>query len=230
MVRRLGVLLLLLQSEAGGALNPFWWRKPKPSRIQRLMGSLRSPWRLSARRGHAAAVVASSSSSSNNNNNNNNNPRQTEGEALKQKRRRDALLGVTSNLLAGVASAVALIPEASTFALHAGLNPLVGLGSTVVLAASSGCLGGRPGMVSGTSATAALIVAPLAKSHGHAAMSLAVCLAGALQFLLGVLRFGKFIRMVPQPVMLGFVNGLAAKVVVAQVPHFQQLDGAWLAG
>ena len=108
MVRRLGVLLLLLQSEAGGALNPFWWRKPKPSRIQRLMGSLRSPWRLSARRGHAAAMVASSSSSSSNNNNN---PRQTEGEALKQKRRRDALLGVTSNLLAGVASAVALIPE-----------------------------------------------------------------------------------------------------------------------
>ena len=69
-----------------------------------------------------------------------------------------------------------------------------------------------------------------AMDHGHAAMSLAVCLAGALQFLLGVLRFGKFIRMVPQPVMLGFVNGLAAKVVVAQVPHFQHLDGAWLAG
>lgn len=143
---------------------------------------------------------------------------------------KEVILYITRNSLAGLASAIALIPEASTFAITAGLSPLVGLGSTVVLATFSGVLGGRPGLVSGASATVSLILKPLCEQHGHAVMSLAVFLAGLLQIGLGMTKCSKYIRVVPRPVMLGFVNGLAMKVVLAQIPHFQHPHGVWLKG
>eukprot|EP00980_Cylindrotheca_fusiformis_P003496 scaffold781_cov132-Cylindrotheca_fusiformis.AAC.15 len=134
------------------------------------------------------------------------------------------------NLLAGLASAIALIPEASTFAMTAGLSPLVGLGSTVVLATCSGLFGGRPGLVSGASATVSMILKPLCEKEGHLVVSLAVIMAGLIQVGLGMTRCARYIRVVPRPVMLGFVNGLAIKVVAAQIPHFQHPHGVWLQG
>lgn len=137
---------------------------------------------------------------------------------------------VIQNLLAALASSIALIPEASVFAMTAGLNPLVGLGSTIVLGSCSGALGGRPGLVSGASATVAMILQPLCAEHGHVALSVASVLAGLIQIGLAATRCSQYIRVVPKPVMLGFVNGLAVKVVKAQIPHFQHPHGVWLKG
>ena len=134
------------------------------------------------------------------------------------------------NALAGAASAVAVVPEATQFALIAGAHPLVGLGSTLVVGLASAAFGGRPGMVSGASATCALVLAPLVRDHGVGAMRAAVALAGFLQVVIGVLKGGRLIRMVPQPVVLGFVNGLAVNVLRAQVDHFQHPRGVWLRG
>ncbi|KAH8057149.1 secondary active sulfate transmembrane transporter [Aureococcus anophagefferens] len=131
---------------------------------------------------------------------------------------------LAGNALAGLASAVAVVPEASQFALIAGAHPLVGLGSTVAVGASCALFGGRPGMVSGASATCALVLKPLVESHGVEAMRVAVFVAGLLQLAVGLLKGGRLVRMVPQPVVLGFVNGLAVKVLRAQVDHFQS-DG-----
>lgn len=128
---------------------------------------------------------------------------------------------LAGNALAGLASAVAVVPEASQFALIAGAHPLVGLGSTVAVGASCAVFGGRPGMVSGASATCALVLKPLVESHGVEAMRVAVFVAGLLQLAVGLLKGGRLVRMVPQPVVLGFVNGLAVKVLRAQVDHFQ---------
>lgn len=149
----------------------------------------------------------------------------------------DILLFQTQNVLAGLASAIALIPEASTFAMTAGLSPLVGLGSTIIMSACSGVFGGRPGLVSGASATCSMIVKPLCETDGHLTVSLAVVMAGFFQLLLGLTRCGRYIRVIPKPVMIGFVNGLSIKVLMAQVPHFQIHDssisshgGVWLQG
>ena len=142
----------------------------------------------------------------------------------------ESLLYQTQNVLAGLASAIAMIPEVSTFAMTAGLSPLVGLGSTVIIATCSGCLGGRPGLVSGTSATVSMILKPLCEKEGHIAVSLAVIMAGLIQIGLGMTRCGRYIRVVPRPVMIGFVNGLSIKVIRAQIPHFQHPHGVWLRG
>lgn len=104
------------------------------------------------------------------------------------------------------------------------------MGSTIILAAVSGSLGGRPGLVSGASATVSMILKPLYEQKGHVVLSLAVILAGLLQIGLGMTRCSKYIRVVPRPVMLGFVNGLSIKVVNAQIPHFQHPHGVWLRG
>ena len=99
------------------------------------------------------------------------------------------------------AQAVAVAPEALQFALIAGAHPLVGLGSTLVVGAVCAILGGRPGMVSGASATGALVLAPLVREHGSAAMPLAVACAGLVQLLVGYLRGGRLVRMLPHPVV-----------------------------
>jgi len=146
----------------------------------------------------------------------------------------DVLQYILQNLLAGLASAIALVPEASTFAITAGLNPLVGLGSTVTLSIISGLLGGRPGLVSGATATVSMILKPLSEisgvEHPHLLQSLTVLLAGIIQLGLGSTKCAKYIRVVPKPVMMGFVNGLSIKVVLAQIPHFQHPHGVWLEG
>ena len=113
---------------------------------------------------------------------------------------------LAANVKAGLATAVAVAPEALQFALIAGVHPLVGLGSTLVVGLNCALFGGRPGMVSGASATCALVVAPLGKEQPEA-IPTAVVLAGLLQLAICYLKGGRLVRMLPHPVVLGFVDG-----------------------
>jgi len=119
-----------------------------------------------------------------------------------------------ANALAGLTCALAMIPEAVSFAFVAGVSPLAGLWTTVVIGFVVAIGGGRGGVMTGASGACAVVLADLVHLHGVEYMSAAVVLAGLLQVGVGRARFGKFIRLVPHPVMLGFVNGLA--IVIAK--------------
>jgi sulfate permease, SulP family len=118
-------------------------------------------------------------------------------------------------LLSGLTVALALVPEAVAFALMAGLSPLTGLYAAFVMGLVTSVLGGRPGMISGATGAIAIVLVTLAKSHGVEYVFAAVVLAGFLQVMAGVFRLGKWIRLVPQPVIYGFVNGLAVVIFMA---------------
>jgi SulP family sulfate permease len=122
---------------------------------------------------------------------------------------------------AGLSVALAMVPEATAFAFVAGVNPLVGLWTTVSLGFVAACLGGRAGICSSTSGACAVVVASLSASHGPVYLSACAMLAGVLQIVGGLLGLGKFIRLVPHPVMLGFVNGLAILMTRAQLTSFR---------
>ena len=107
------------------------------------------------------------------------------------------------------------------FAFVCGVSPLVGLWSAVIMGLFTSTFGGRPGMISGASGACAVVMAELVRQKGVAYLAPAVVLAGVLQILAGVFKLGKFIRLVPHPVMLGFVNGLAIMVGKAQLRHFR---------
>ncbi len=134
-----------------------------------------------------------------------------------------------NNVLSGLTVAFALVPEAIAFAVVAHVNPLAGLYAAFMMCLITAVLGGRPGMISGATGAIAVVIVALVVQHGVQYLFAAVVLMGVLQLLFGVLRLGKFIRMVPHPVMLGFVNGLAIVIFLAQLPHFQH-DGGWVAG
>ncbi|CAM9115193.1 unnamed protein product [Discosporangium mesarthrocarpum] len=134
-----------------------------------------------------------------------------------------------ANLLSGVTVTLAMVPEAIGFALLTGVSPLAGLWSTVLLGFSSAVFGGRPGMMSGASGAVGVVLAKLTQQHGLKYIFPTVILGGILQIIAGVLRLGKFIRLVPHPVMLGFVNGLAVVILKCQLAHFK-VAGAWLTG
>ncbi len=131
-------------------------------------------------------------------------------------------------VLAGATVSLAMIPEAISFSFVAGTNPLVALFSTVSLGFMAAAFGGRPGVMSGASGACSVVVAALAASHGTGYLSACVILAGMLQCLSGALDLGKFIRLVPHPVMLGFVNGLAVVMTRAQLSHFMDGSGKLL--
>ena len=114
-----------------------------------------------------------------------------------------------TEILSGLTVAMALIPEAVAFALIAGLDPLVGLYAAFVMGLITSIFGGRPGMISGATGAVAVVIAALAVSHGVEYVFAAVILAGLIQVGAGVLRLGKLMRLVPHPVIFGFVNGLA---------------------
>ncbi|MCI1751447.1 MAG: SulP family inorganic anion transporter [Flavobacteriales bacterium] len=135
-----------------------------------------------------------------------------------------------TELLSGLTVALALVPEAVAFALIAGLSPLTGLYAAFVMGLVTSILGGRPGMISGATGAVAVVIVALASRYGVEYVLAAVVLAGLLQVLAGVFRLGKFIRLVPQPVMYGFVNGLAIVIFMAQLAQFKTFDGAWLGG
>jgi SulP family sulfate permease len=125
-----------------------------------------------------------------------------------------------NDLLSGLTVALALVPEAVAFAFVAGVQPLVGLYAAFMVGLITACLGGRPGMISGATGALAVVMVALVADHGVEYLFATVVLMGVLQISAGVLKLGKFIRMVPYPVMLGFVNGLAIVIFLAQLGQF----------
>ena len=136
--------------------------------------------------------------------------------------------------LSGLTVALALIPEAVAFAFVAGVAPLVGLYAAFIVGIITAVFGGRPGMISGATGALAVVMVALVADHGTQYLFATVVLMGIIQIIAGVLRLGKFIRMVPHPVMLGFVNGLAIVIFLAQLEQFKVMDGSgqsvWMSG
>ena len=130
------------------------------------------------------------------------------------------------DLLSGLTVALALVPEAIAFAFVAGVSPVIGLYSAFFIGLISAIVGGRPGMISGATGAMAVVVVGLVAMHGVEYLFPAVILCGAIQILVGTLRLGKLIRLVPHSVMLGFVNGLAIVIGLAQLGSFLKLDRA----
>ncbi len=139
-----------------------------------------------------------------------------------------------NEFLSGLTVALALIPEAVAFSIIAGVPPLSGLYAAFTIGLIASIAGGRPGMISGATGAIAVVVAPLMKSHGFEYLLAAVILMGILQLLAGYFKLGKFIRLVPHPVMFGFVNGLAIVIFMAQLEQFQKVmpngTSQWLTG
>lgn len=135
-----------------------------------------------------------------------------------------------TEVLSGLTVAMALVPEAVAFALIAGLSPLTGLYAAFVMGLVTSILGGRPGMISGATGAVAVVIVALAISHGTEYIFATVVLAGIIQVLAGVFRLGKFMRLVPHPVIFGFVNGLAIIIFMSQLDQFKDSAGHWLTG
>ncbi len=128
---------------------------------------------------------------------------------------------VKTEILSGTTVALALVPEAVAFAFVAGVEPMIGLYAAFMMGLITSIFGGRPGMISGATGATAVVMTALVAQHGVQYLFATVLLAGLLQILAGVLRWGKYIRLVPYPVMLGFVNGLAIVIFLAQLGQFQ---------
>ena len=141
---------------------------------------------------------------------------------------------IKTNLLSGLTVALAMVPEAIAFALIAHVSPLTGLYAAFMICLITSLLGGRPGMISGATGALAVVMVALVVQHGVEYLFATIVLMGFFQILFGVAKLGKFIRMVPYPVMLGFVNGLAMVIFIAQFGHFKTTtpDGSteWITG
>jgi len=126
------------------------------------------------------------------------------------------------------------VPEAIAFAFVAGVTPLSGLYAAFIVGLITAVIGGRPGMISGATGALAVVMVSLVVDHGAQYLFATVVLMGILQILAGVFRLGKFIRMVPQPVMLGFVNGLAIVIGISQISQFKVTNSfgelEWMSG
>ena len=128
---------------------------------------------------------------------------------------------VKNDVLSGIVVAVALVPEAIAFSIIAHVNPLVGLYTAFILGLITAIFGGKPGMISGATGSVAVVMVALVATYGVEYLFWATILAGIIQILVGVFKLAKFIRLVPQPVMFGFVNGLAIIIAMAQFPMFE---------
>lgn len=137
---------------------------------------------------------------------------------------------VKTEILSGLTVALALVPEAVAFALIAGLSPLTGLYAAFMMGLVTSVLGGRPGMISGATGAVAVVIVALVQSHGVEYVFATVILAGLIQLVAGLLKMGKLIRLVPQPVIYGFVNGLAIIIFMSQLAQFKAPSGEWLSG
>ena len=151
-----------------------------------------------------------------------------------QKLKRSRDLNIKNEILSGITVALALVPEAVAFSLIANVSPLIGLYSAFIIGLVTALLGGRPGMISGATGAIAVVIVSLVIRHGIEYLFAAVVLMGIIQMSIGFLKLGKFIRLVPHPVMFGFVNGLAIVIFTAQLPQFKVPDsnGAliWMQG
>ncbi len=146
-----------------------------------------------------------------------------------------SLATARTEILSGLTVALALVPEAVAFAFVAGVDPLVGLYATFFVGLITALFGGRPGMVSGATGALAVVMIALVADHGVEYLFATVVLMGLLQFAAGALKLGKYIRMVPYPVMLGFVNGLAIVIFLTQLNQFKIIDNttgvlSWMQG
>jgi SulP family sulfate permease len=146
-----------------------------------------------------------------------------------------------TEVLSGLTVALALVPEAVAFAFVAGVHPLVGLYAAFIVGLITAIFGGRPGMISGATGALAVVMVSLVAQHGVEYLFATVVLMGLIQIFVGIMKWGKFIRLVPHPVMLGFVNGLAIVIFLAQLGQFQvpgsaeasghgMASGEWLSG
>ncbi len=138
-----------------------------------------------------------------------------------------------TEILAGLTVAMTMMPESLSFAILAGFPPLMGLYAAFIMGLITAIFGGRPGLISGGAGATVVVLIALMKSHGLEYIFAAVALAGVFQIIVGIFRLGKFIRLVPQPVMYGFVNGLAVIIFMAQLEQFKTTSGdmsAWLSG
>lgn len=130
---------------------------------------------------------------------------------------------IKNDLLSGLTVALALVPEAIAFAFVAGISPLIGLYSAFFICLITALVGGRPGMISGATGAMAVVIVALVAEHGIEYLFPTVILCGLMQIAMGIGRLGKLIRMVPHPVMLGFVNGLAIVIGLSQLGSFKTL-------
>ena len=130
-----------------------------------------------------------------------------------------------TEVLAGLVVALALIPEAISFSIIAGVDPRIGLFASFTMAVSIAFLGGRPAMISAATGAIALVIAPVVRDHGYDYLVATVLLGGAIQVALGLLGVARLMRFVPRQVMVGFVNALAILIFLAQVPHL--VDVPW---
>ena len=142
---------------------------------------------------------------------------------------------VKNDVLSGITVSFALVPEAVAFAFIAGVEPMVGLYAAFMMGLLTSVFGGRPGMISGATGATAVVMVSLVAVHGVEYLFAAVVLAGIFQITAGALRLGKYIRIVPHPVMLGFVNGLAIVIFLSQVGLFKITDNvtnvtSWMQG
>ena len=139
-----------------------------------------------------------------------------------------------TNLLSGLTVALAMVPEAIAFALIAHVSPLTGLYAAIIICLITSVFGGRPGMISGATGALAVVMVALVVEHGVEYLFATVILMGILQIVFAIFRLGKYIRMVPYSVMLGFVNGLAIVIFIAQFGHFKIIDSngisIWMSG
>ena len=137
-------------------------------------------------------------------------------------------------ILSGLTVALALVPEAIAFAFVAGVTPLSGLYAAFIIGLITALIGGRPGMISGATGALAVVMVSLVMDHGAEYLFATVVLMGILQLIAGISKLGKFIRMVPQPVMLGFVNGLAIVIAISQISQFKTInsigESVWITG
>ncbi|MDY7561006.1 SulP family inorganic anion transporter [Pseudomonas sp. CCC3.2] len=134
-----------------------------------------------------------------------------------------------ADALAGLTTSFALLPECIAFALVAHLNPLMGLYGAFIICTLTALFGGRPGMISGAAGSMAVVIVALVVQHGVQYLLATVLIGGLLMVAFGLLRLGKLVRMVPHPVMLGFVNGLAIIIALAQLEQFKSGE-TWLSG
>ena len=138
-----------------------------------------------------------------------------------------------TEVLAGLTVAMTMIPESLSFAILAGFPPLMGLYASFIMGLVTAIFGGRPGMISGGAGATVIVLIALMKSNGLEYVFAAVALAGLIQIVIGVFKLGKFIRLVPHPVMFGFVNGLAIIIFMSQLDQFKTVvngDIVWLTG
>ena len=137
---------------------------------------------------------------------------------------------IKNELLSGLTTSLALMPECIAFAIVAHLSPLVGLYTAAIICLLASLLGGRPGLISGAAGSVAVVSVALVVNYGVEYLFLAVILMGVIQILVGVFKLAKFIRLVPQPVVYGFLNGLAIIIFTSQFNQFKTVSGAWLSG